>query len=142
MTLADIRVGLRAYLLGESAISTAVGGSRIYALRLPQGQVQDSIVYSRISGIGDHTMQGATGLARPRVQIDCWSADLDRANALANLVKQRIDGFRGSILWGENSPSEAIVVQGIFFDSEREDYDDTAKLYRVSRDFLIWFGER
>lgn len=142
MTLADIRVGLRAYLLGESAISTAVGGDRIFPVVLKQGEKRASIVYSRISGLGDHHMQGASGLARPRIQIDCWAPKADDAVSLANLVKERIDGFRGSMLWGDNSPAEAIVVQGIFFESEREDYDDAAKLYRVSRDYFVWYEER
>jgi len=146
MTLADIRVGLRAYLLDDAAIAALItpasGPARIYPITLLQGQTQPSIVYTRISGQGDHHMQGASGLARPRIQIDCWSQSADTATTLANLVKERIDGYRGSILWGEDSPEEAIVVQGIFFDSEREDWDQESGLYRVSRDYLVWHEER
>lgn len=149
MTLQDVRVGLRAYLLGETAIAARIDSGaaaslryRLFPVKLPQGETRDSIVYSRISGLGDHHMQGPSGLARPRIQIDCWAQSLDAAVSLANLVKERLDGFKGSMLWGDNSPAEAIVVQGIFFDSEREDYDDTAKLYRVSADYFIWFAER
>lgn len=142
MTLADPRVGLRAYLLDDATISAAVGGVRIYPIKLPQGQTLASIVYSRISGQGDHHMEGASGLNRTRMQIDCWAPTADAADLLARQVKERIDGYRGSMLWGEDSPAEAIVVQGIFFDSEREDYDDVAKLYRSSKDYLIWYEER
>lgn len=141
MTLADVRVGLRAYLLADGAISSAVGGARIYPIKLPQGQTLASIVYTRISGQGDHHMQGPSGLSRPRIQIDCYSLSLDTAAALANLVKERIDGFRGAMLWGENSPAEAIQVQGIFFDSERETYDAVTNLYGVSRDYFVWYEE-
>lgn len=142
MTLADIRVGLRAYLLDDSAISTQVGGARIYPIKLPQGQVQPSIVFMRVSGLGDHHMQGPSGLARSRIQIDCWAQSAQTAVELANLVKERIDGFRGSMEWDDDSPGNAVVVQGIFFESEREDYDDAVKLYRVSRDFFVWYAER
>lgn len=142
MTLADVRLGLRAYLLGDSAISTAVGGVRIYPIKLPQGQILASIVYSRISGLGDHHMQGASGLSRPRIQIDCWAPTADAADSLGRLVKERIDGFRGAMLWGENSPEEAIQVQGIFLDSERDEFDADVNLYRSSKDFFIWFEER
>lgn len=141
MTLADLRVGLRAYLLADAAISTLVGGTRIYPLRLPQGVIEPSVVYQRISGLGDHHMAGASGLARPRMQVSCWAQSADVATQLANLVKARIDGFRGSMLWGDNSPAEAIVVQGIFFDSERDLYDEALKLYALSRDYLIWYEE-
>lgn len=148
--IADIRVGLVAYLAADTDIAASVewavarqnGGKRIFPVVLPQGVNKTSIVYSRISGLGDHHMEGASGLSRPRVQIDCWATDPDAADLLSRRVKQRIDGFRGSLLWGDNSPEEAIVVQGIFFESEREDYDGTAKLYRSSRDYFVWFEER
>ena len=143
MTLQDVRVGLRAYLLDDATISASVGGARIFAIKLPQGEERLSIVHSRISALGDHHMQGASGLVRARLQIDCWSkSDADAADLLARQVKERIDGYRGSMRWGEDSPAEAIVVQGIFCESEREDYDDVAKMFRSSKDYLIWYEER
>lgn len=142
MTLQDLRPGLRAYLLADSNISSIVGGSRVYAIKLPQGQVLASIVFSKISGIGDYHLQGPSGLSRPRIQIDCWAQSTDAASALGALVKERIDGFRGLMSYGSDSPQASVEVLGSFLDSEREDYDDTAKLYRVSLDYLIWFRER
>ena len=142
MTIADLRVGLRAYLLDDAAISAAVGGARIYPIKLPQGQTLASIVYSRISGQGDHHMEGPSGLNRVRIQIDCWATTADAADLLARQVKERIDGYHGSMLWGDDSPDEAIIVQGVFFDSEREDYDETAQMYRFSNDYIVWVAER
>lgn len=151
MSLQDIRVGLRAYLLDDAAIAAAIdsGASaspryRIFPVRLPQGETRASIVFSRISGQGDHHMEGASGLAQVRMQIDCWAPTADAADSLARLVKERIDGYRGSMLWGEDSPAEAIVVQGIFFESEREDWEGTPPdiRHRSSKDYLIWFEER
>lgn len=141
MSMADVRLGLRAYLLADGSISSAVGGSRIHPIKLPQGQTTDSIVYTRISAQGDHHMEGASGLVRTRIQIDCYSLSANSAVTLANLVKERIDGFRGDMAWDENSPANAVTVQGIFFDSERESFDDLTKLYGVSRDYLVWFKE-
>lgn len=139
VTIADFRPALRQYLLDDAAIAARVA-DRVFAVRLRQGERRQSIVFSRISGLGDHHMQGSSGLSRPRVQIDCWAASLDVAVALANLVKARIDGFRGS--WFHGLPAKAVVIQGVFFDSERESYDDHADLYRMSRDYFIWYAER
>lgn len=149
MTIADVRLGLVAYLYADRGISLLVdghvarslGGKRIFPMKLQQGIAKPSIVYQRISGQGDHHMQGPSGLNRIRMQIDCWASSADIANDLANRVKSRIDGFRGSMTWGDASPEDAIVVQGIFFDSERDLYDDAVKLYAVSRDYLIWYEE-
>ena len=141
MTLANIRSALRAHLLDDAAIA-AVVGARVYPLKMPQGQTGTSIVYSRISNSGDHHMEGPSGLSSPRMQIDCWSTNPDTAASLADLVKERIDGFRGEIGYGGDSPSNRVRVQGVFFDSEREDYDSDVQMYRVSRDYFIWFEER
>lgn len=150
MSLQDLRVGLRAYLLDDATIAAAIdsGASatpryRFFPVKLPQGEVRASIVVSRISGQGDHHMEGASGLNRTRVQIDCWATTADAADLLARQVKERIDGYRGSMLWGEDSPAEAIVVQGIFYESEREDWEEGPPArYRSGKDYLIWFEER
>lgn len=137
----DIRPGLYAYLLADGSISTAVGGERIYPLILKQGVQLPSIVYNRVSGLGDHHMQGASGLTRPRFQIDAYARDPDLAMQLADLVKFRLDGFAGPMSLG-GSPETFVQVQGIFFDTEREDYQGEIEMYRISRDYLIWFEER
>jgi len=135
----DIRKGLVAYLLDDPAILLMVGGEHIYPMRIPQGVVKDSITYQRISGLGDFHMQGPSGLSRPRIQIDCWSKSIDRSALLSDLVKERLNGFRGEMYWGEDSPDEAITVQGIFFDNERDLYDDSVGMYSLSRDYVFWF---
>lgn len=137
---ADIRAALRAYLLADSTIASLVG-TRMYPVKLPQGTALASIVFTRVSGLSGVTSSGREGLSRPRVQIDCWAPTMDAAATLADRVKERIEGFKGAIQWDENSPGNQVTVQGVFFDSEREDYDDTAKLHRVSHDYLIWFEE-
>lgn len=143
MTIPDVRQGLHAYLLADAAISALVGGIRIYPVKLLQGQVNTSIVYSRISEVGDHHMTGPSGLNSIRIQIDAWAQTAAAANTLANLIKERIDGFSGVMTYGANSPpDQQVTVQGVFFDSAREDWDQTATLYRVSRDYFFWVEER
>jgi hypothetical protein len=132
--IADLRPALRAFLLADAAISTAVGGTRIYPTVLKQGIRDPSIVYNRITGLGNWTTTGPSGLTRPRFQIDCYATTSDQAEALADLVKARLDGYRG--LMG------SVMVQGVFFDTERDDYQADAELYRTSRDYFIWFEER
>lgn len=140
MTLADIRLGLRAFLLADTPILALVP-DRVFPIVMPPGVTATSIVYSRISGQGDHWMQGPSGLARPRYQIDCWSLTPGNASALANLVKERLDGYRGPMPYGSNSPQEFVTVLGVFFTDEREDFDPANKMYRVSRDYFIWHRE-
>lgn len=136
----DIRPGLFSLLAADSAVSalvTASGISRIFPIKLPQGTKLASVVFTRISGDGDYTMQGPSGYTRPRYQIGCWAPTADAAAQLANAVKDVLDGFKGAIGTGANS----IVVQGIFVAGEREQYDDVVQMYGVIRDYFIHHGE-
>jgi len=129
----DIRPSLRTYLL-DSAPIAAVVGARVYPSRIPQGVTGTSIVYTRISGGGDYHLQGLSGFARHRYQIDAWAKTINEAASLADFIRDRIDGFRGSM--------GAVTVHGIFFLDQREDYDEEANLHRVGRDYFIDFSEQ
>ncbi len=136
----DIRPALREFILADASISALVttgGISRVYPIKIPQGIKLASIVYTRISGRGDYHMGGPSGLAMPRYQLDAWAPTGDAATTLANLIKDRIDGYRGIMGTGP----AAVTVQGVFMADEREDYDDTVQLSRMSRDYFIDYEE-
>lgn len=134
MALIDINPALRAFLLADDAISSAVGAARIYPVKLPQGETRTSVVVAEISNAGDHHMQGASGLTRPRIQFDVYAQSIDAARSLARLIKEYIDGYSGAM--------GSVQVQGCFFDNQREGWENESTFYRVSGDFLIWYGER
>lgn len=138
MTVKDLTPALRAFLLADAAISTAVGAARIHPMVLPQDQTTDSIVYTKISSVSELHSEGPDGLGHPRYQIDCWSKTPPGAKALFLLVKNRLEGYRGVM----GSGGDAITVQGVIPDNEREGYDSEAKLYYSGQDFIIWFEER
>lgn len=140
MTILDIRLGLRAFLLADAAIA-AVVGARVFPIKMPQGEKGTSIVYLRVSNVGDHIMSGPTRIARPRFQIDCWAGTPGAASDLANLVKERLDGYQGPMPYGSASPQLSVEVLGIFFQSERDGYDSDNELYSASRDYMIWHRE-
>jgi len=150
MSILDIRPALIALLSGDADVAVVVdwattranGGQRIFPGKLPQGTVRPSVVYNRVSGQGDHHMEGPSGLTSTRFQVDSWAQTLDAAASLANLVKAVLDGFSGTVAYGSNSPQDSIYIGGVFYDTEREDYDDVPKLNRMSRDYVIWFNER
>lgn len=133
----DIRPALRSFVLGSPEIA-AVVVARMFPGKLPQGTTQASIVYNRVSGAGDYHMQGLSGFAKHRIQIDAWAPTAEVASSLADLIRDRIDGYRGDM--GSMSPP-VVTVQGVFMVDQREDYDDAAKLYRMSRDYFIDFME-
>ena len=134
----DLRPALRDFLLADPSINTAVGGSRIHPVILPQGVVAASIVYNRISGLGGHTMAGPMPITRPRYQLDAYASTPGEANTLADMIKQRLDGYSGFMGTGP----QTIKVNGVFYDGEHDEYDPDAKMHRVRRDYFIWFEDR
>lgn len=143
MTIKDIRPALRTFLLADAGIAAAtlIAGSspakwNVYPVKMPQGVSATSIVYNRISGLGDLHNEGPSGLTRPRIQIDCWATSHDAAVVLANLVKERLDGYKGMM--------GSVDVQGVIFESERdvENATITPALFGLSRDYFFWYEER
>lgn len=132
----DLRPGLRAFLLADATIAGLVV-ARIYPLKIPQGIKLTSIVYSEISSRGDHHMQGASGLASPRIQLSAWSPSADGAHALALAIKSRLDGYKGTMGTGPT----LVTVQGAFFDSWRDVFDGEAALYGKHSDYRIHYEE-
>jgi hypothetical protein len=139
---ADLRPALRAYLLADSTIQSAVGNTRVHPTILPQGTNGPSVpalVYNVISEVTDHHTQGASGLVMVRMQIDAYAETPNEADALSRAVKDRIDGVRGAWTYGTASPADSVTIQGVFAETARTDYQGDAKLYRSSRDYLIWY---
>jgi uncharacterized protein DUF3168 len=135
--IADLRPALRAFLLEDAGIAAAVG-TRVFPTVLPQGVRGLSLVYRRISGLGDHYAQGPSGLTRDRYEIACWSPDMDQATAFGRLVKERLDGYRGPMA----SALGTVTVQGAMFDTSRHDYSGDVEMYAARAEYLIWYEAR
>lgn len=130
-----IGAGLRAFLLGDVALSAAVGGSRIYPVVLPQGAVLPAVTYLEVSAARPHASpQGPLGHAGSRIQVDTWATTYAGALDLAELIRKRLDGYRG--------PAGAEMIQGAFLDGSREFYEDVPRQWRVSRDYIVWYREQ
>lgn len=128
----DIRPALRDYLLADPTVSGLVGGYRIHHARLPQDQVEPSVVYTKVSETGDYHLQGDSGLGQLRMQIDSWAQDSDSATVLANAVYDRLTGAKDVV--------DSVNIKGVFLANGRDDYDSLTQLFRISRDFIIWYG--
>lgn len=129
----SIGPSLRTFLLADTAIAALVG-TRMYPVQLPQGTSQASIRYQHISGQRPiASPSGPLKLSGPRVQIDAWAPTYAEAESLAELIKTRLNGYRGAM--------GATTVQGAFFSDERDGWEPESKLYFLSRDYFVWFQE-
>lgn len=77
-------------------LSTLAGG-RIYPMLAPQGATLPHIVYQLVSGGHRHTLAGGAGHAAPRFQLTCWADTYTAAAELGELVRNRVQGYSGTI---------------------------------------------
>lgn len=131
-----IHEAVRALLIADSTISGIVS-TGIYPLIAPQGSSLPCIVYQRISGPRISAHDGPSGLARPRYQYTCIAATYAAAKALANAVREVLDGYSGT--------TNGVQIETILIENEMDVYnfetDERASSYSVIIDCVIWHLE-
>lgn len=77
---------IRAFLIADADV-TAIVGTRIFPLRIPQGQALPAIRYVVIASSSDHHLGGTSGSAETTIQFDCYSETYSEAIDLGNKVR-------------------------------------------------------
>jgi len=118
---------VRLHLLATAGVSALVG-TRIYRLVLPQNPRLPALTLQRISRVTNDTMSGDTGPDDFRIQVDSWAADPAAAEQLAAAVEAVLRN------WGSGDILRAR------FDGDRDFFEagaSPAELYRVSADYIV-----
>lgn len=127
-----IEPGLVSYLSAHPLVTTLVG-TRVYPLELPQGVTLPAITYQRISGPRVRSQSGPSGLAHPRIQLNCWARDYAGAVQLADVVRRALDGYRGAM--------GSTIVQASFLDNDLDGHEPDTGLWRRTLDVILWHEE-
>jgi hypothetical protein len=122
-----VEEGVVARLKADTAVS-AIVGTRIRPLEAPQGDSYPLIVFRKVSDVPDYAMGGQSGLSEARIQIHCWAQDAPgggsagaygQAKALAEAVRLRLSGWRGTVTVGADS----IVIDHIGLENQEDLFD-------------------
>jgi hypothetical protein len=126
-------------LLSQNGGVVALAGGRIYPLSAPQSVVTPYVVYQRISAVRLRTLDGPEGRSMPRMQIDAYATTWLAARALADAIRQALDGFDGTVTIGNDSPPETERIRAASLQTDRDfiETDVDPKLYRVSSDYFV-----
>lgn len=112
---------VKARLTGYSGTS-AIVGTRVYPLRLPQNPTYEAITYQRIS---NGPQNGSTEIRESRWQINCWAQTYAEAHTLAGQVKAAFEN------WTDDNIKMAYVA------NEIDDDNDEVKVYRTIVDVML-----
>lgn len=120
-------------ILSNNAALTAVVGTRINPLRMPQETAFPAITLHAISNIPNPSKNGHSKSDFTRVQIDTYGTTYQSAYSVAELVRTAMEVATPGVFNG-------VTVQVIEYDGEVEMSEDNAGfagVYHVSQDYII-----
>jgi len=133
--MADLGDAIYAILSGNTAVSDAVNGN-IFPDEAPRtvGNIA-YIVFKRISGVEDFTMDGSSNLCQSRVQIDCVAPDYPTAKSIYAAVFAALQGYKDTI--------GGVTIKSCFESGKRtfvdpSPTDETLRSFGRSADYMIW----
>ena len=80
-----------------TAAVTDLIGTRFYGLEAPQEVTAPFAIYSVVSDVPLHAMEQASAFDRVRLQIDCYAARWSEAQAVADALKDTLDGYHATM---------------------------------------------
>jgi Protein of unknown function (DUF3168) len=116
--------------LSTASNITAIIGTNIYPDITPQNVDYPFIVYSIIDSNPVDFKDGQSNLEEIDLQIDVYTQNYDTTQNLANLIRNRLDRFVGTV--------ESIEVQTIkYIRQSSQVFNAELSVYWVSIDFMI-----
>lgn len=145
--MVEIYRALRAFLLADATIATAVGSTRIYPHKLPQAAATPAIVMTIVDEVRSDVLKGRASRATPRYQIDCWvretsgTSSYETALTLGGAVLARLEGYVGVMVDQSTSPETMYFTQ-VEFIRQRPDFesDVTGGYWRHFSEYYISHG--
>jgi len=126
-----IESALRSILITDDTVKAIT--TRCYPIAIPQSPTYPLILYTKITGMRDHTLRGASGHAHPRFQIEAWAETYTEAKTLADAIRNALDDYSGTVL--------GTVIWSCLIDSEQDIYESEIEVYRTLQDYFIWHEE-
>lgn len=119
-----------------------LAGGRVSALRAEQNSETPFIVFQRTdSDDRSRAINNPSGIAKAYIQIDVYDTGYFSTKALAAYVESTLDGFAGSVYYGDDSPQEFVQIAGISLQNDVDVLDQTDEpvLYRSSASYLVTY---
>lgn len=139
----SIEAELKTYLKTITAVTDIVGtgnSSRIYEDIARQGVAAPYIVLQTFEGISAEHLGGITGIARNRIQIDCYGKTGSESHDLAEAVRLApLQMFRGTMgsTFVHSVVSEFGYRKGYYYPTNGSD----ERHFWRSRDYFVTYAE-
>ena len=109
---------------------TAYIGTKIYPDITPQNVQYPFVVYTITNSLPVDYKDGQSNLEEITLQVDVYTQSYDDTQDLANLIRNRLDRFTGTV--------ESVKVQTIkYVSSDSQVFNAELSVYWMSIDFMI-----
>lgn len=136
-------------MVTQAPAFVALAADRLYPVDFPQAPVYPAALYMVPSRSHFMHMDGVTQLKRARVQVDAFGETYDAAVALADVIRDTLSGWKGSVDVAVTNAAGAVIrvdpveVQGIFCTIDRDEPESGTRLSgpKVRRrllEFTVW----
>ena len=124
----SIEAELRAILTGDGAV-TALVGTRVYPLEVPQDGTLPAIVYQELRTGVRVASDGPTGQRETRFLLSLWSESYSGLKTLQAAVLDALSGYAGGNIYG------------VEVDAMRDDFDPAVRWFREIMEILVWYHD-
>ena len=120
--------------VSAAAEISAIVGSRIYPVFLPEKVTPPALVFVRVSTEGAVlSHDGTNGIITSGFEISCLSKTVSEVKTLARLVRREFSGFSGTV--------SGVKIYRSSVESEFDDYDYETGLYSVPVEIFLTHDE-
>jgi len=113
-------------VLSTSAAVSALAGTRIYPSVLPKGPTLPALVYRFVTSVAQPTMD-TRGMARARVEFDCFGETYSDAVNLRSAVVQTLAGYK-----------DANITSQVFNPTADDGFDQDLLQYVAICEAYVW----
>lgn len=127
-----IEAALFGHLSTEAGLSALVG-TRVFPIQLPQGATLPAVTFQRISTRPlTHRSSTTPTYSRPRFQFGCWASSFDGAVALRAALRAAM----GTVAQASSPRIDVALLQ-----DDRDVVEATPGRWVASLDYFIWHRE-
>lgn len=118
-------------ILANTAGISALVGTRIYQVKMPDNVTFPAISYQTSYGSQIESFTGFSGLKNPVISIDSWASSAGVAKDLAEKIRVALHGYSGT--YGD------ITIDNVLEWSFIEMYDSDTEIFHVSSNARFWY---
>ncbi len=104
--------GIISLLTANTGVNNLVAG-RVYKSVLPRGYTLPAIAVHRYGGTQEYVFAGPSGVREDQIQVDCYAADAETAQQVAEAVRALLVNYVGTL-------PDGTVVQGCFLERDMD----------------------